>query len=64
MWISSIWYVINASKNSLANETWVSTDNQDIKSISVKYGCKVIDRPSHLATNDAKAKSTNTFCKK
>ena len=50
-----IWYVINASKNSLANETWVSTDNQDIKSISVKYGCKVIDRPSHLATNDAKS---------
>ena len=47
--------MINASKNSKVNETWVSTDDPVIKSISLEYGCKVIDRPSRLASDYSKS---------
>ena len=47
--------MINASKNSKVNETWVSTDDPVIKSISLEYGCKVIDRPSSLASDYSKS---------
>ena len=50
-----IWYVINASKNSRVNETWVSTDDEHIKQISKKYDCNVIDRPSKMATDSSKS---------
>ena len=50
-----IWYVINASKNSRVNETWVSTDDELIKQISKKYDCNVIDRPSKMATDSSKS---------
>jgi len=44
-----IWYSIKASLKSNVNETWVSTDDQEIKKISLKSGAKVIDRPKELA---------------
>tara|TARA_B100001559_G_C16227885_1_gene496470 strand:+ start:144 stop:689 length:546 start_codon:yes stop_codon:yes gene_type:complete len=47
--------VINASQNSKVNETWVSTDDPVIKSTSLEYDCKVIDRPSSLASDHAKS---------
>ena len=47
--------MINASKNSKVDETWVSTDDPVIKSISLEYGCKVIDRPSSLASDYSKS---------
>ena len=47
--------MINASQNSKVNETWVSTDDPVIKSTSLEYGCKVIDRPSSLASDHAKS---------
>ena len=33
------------------DETWVSTDDREIKDISIKWGAKVIDRPKELATD-------------
>lgn len=44
-----IWYSINASLNSRVNETWVSTEDQEIKKVSINCGAKVIDRPKELA---------------
>ena len=44
-----IFYAINASLKSNADETWVSTDNQEIKNISLSYGSRVLDRPQELA---------------
>tara|TARA_B100001248_G_C27353500_1_gene442572 strand:- start:249 stop:887 length:639 start_codon:yes stop_codon:yes gene_type:complete len=44
-----IGYSINASLNSRVNETWVSTEDHEIKKISINYGAKVIDRPKELA---------------
>lgn len=44
-----IWYSIKASLDSDVDETWVSTEDQEIKMISLECGAKVIDRPKHLA---------------
>ena len=44
-----IWYAINASQNSNVNETWVSTEDKEIKQISKSFGANVIDRPKELA---------------
>ncbi len=44
-----IWYSINASLNSNVNETWVSTEDSKIKTVSIECGAKVIDRPKELA---------------
>ena len=40
-----------ASINSLAQETWVSTDDKMIRNVSIKWGAKVIDRPKEYATD-------------
>ena len=45
-----IYYAIDASKKSDVNETWVSTENIEIKNIALSYGAKVIDRPLELST--------------
>ena len=44
-----IWYSINASLNSNVDETWVSTEDEEIKAVSIDCGAQVIDRPAHLA---------------
>ena len=44
-------YSILASLESKVSETWVSTDDEDIKSVSKEWGAKVIDRPKELATD-------------
>ena len=44
-------YSIDASKRSRVDETWVSTDDKKIKSISLKNDALVIDRPAELATD-------------
>ena len=48
-------YVINASKNSNVDETWISTEDKRIKQVSKKYDCNVIDRPSKMATDSSKS---------
>ena len=43
-------YPIIAAKDSkYISEVYVSTDSEDIKSVALKYGAKVIDRPKELA---------------
>ena len=46
-----IWYAINVSQNSKANETWVSTDSDEIAKYAKKYKAKVLQRPFELATD-------------
>ena len=42
-------YSIIASLGSKVSETWVSTEDNDIKAVSIEWGAKVIDRPTHLS---------------
>ena len=44
-------YTIDASLKSKVDETWVSTDSNEISSVSSNYGAKVIDRPSEISTD-------------
>jgi len=44
-------YSILASKESFVDETWVSTEDSEIKRISIKWGAKVINRPKALSTD-------------
>lgn len=51
-------YSIEQSLNSrLINDTYVSTEDQEIKNIALGYGAKVIDRPPELATDVASTES-------
>jgi len=44
-----IYYSIDASLNSRVDETWVSTDDDEIAEIASKFGSKVTKRPKYLA---------------
>ena len=46
-------YAINASLESNVSETWVSTDDEQIKKISIDYGSKVIDRPEKFSLDNS-----------
>jgi CMP-N-acetylneuraminic acid synthetase len=50
-------YAIQASLHSKANETWVSTEDKEIKNVALKCGAKVIDRPNELASDTATTES-------
>lgn len=50
-----IYYVITASLNSKADETWVSTDDDEIWEVAESFGAKVIRRPKTLATDFSKS---------
>ena len=51
-------YTIEQSLSSkLIDETIVSTDDEEVKEISIQYGSKVIDRPAELATDNASMES-------
>lgn len=59
--IKEIWgkpliaYTIEASlKSKYVDETFVSTEDPQIKEIALKYGAEVIDRPIELAADDTK----------
>lgn len=45
----------NSSKYINQNKKYLSTDSESIKEIGTKYGCQIIERPDHLATNEALA---------
>ena len=47
-------YTIEASLNSSVDETWVSTDCQDIRDIALEHGASVIKRPDKFATCNSK----------
>tara|TARA_Y100000741_G_scaffold365227_1_gene360977 strand:+ start:1186 stop:1824 length:639 start_codon:yes stop_codon:yes gene_type:complete len=46
-----IYYSIKASLDSKVNSTYVCTDDEKIKKVSLKLGSKVLTRPSDLADN-------------
>jgi CMP-N-acetylneuraminic acid synthetase len=50
-------YTINASIGSKTLETWVSTNCEDIASISEHYGANILWRPAELATDTASSES-------
>ena len=41
--------IISAKSSDMIEDVYVSTDDAEIKSVSLEYGAKVIDRPSNLA---------------
>lgn len=50
-----LYYTSRASLNSDVNETYVSTDCQEIKSVALNLGCCVIDRPSEISGDNSKS---------
>ena len=50
-------YAIEASKKSLVNETWVSSDSDEILNISKRFGAKTIKRPLKFANDVASSES-------
>jgi len=48
-------YSIEASINSGVHETWVSTDSNQIATVSDSYGAEVLDRPKELATDTSQS---------
>lgn len=49
-----IFHPINTAKKSdYIGEVYVSTDDDEIKNVSLSYGAKVIDRPKELAQDDS-----------
>jgi len=50
-------YAIEASLLSMCDETWVSTNGELIKEVSLKYGAKLIDRPEEIATDESSSES-------
>jgi CMP-N-acetylneuraminic acid synthetase len=50
-------YAIQASLHSKVNETWVSTEDKEIKRVALQCGAKVIDRPVELASDTATTES-------
>jgi CMP-N-acetylneuraminic acid synthetase len=49
-----IYYSISNSKKANVDEVWVSTDDKEIKEISLKYGAEVIDRPTQISKDTSK----------
>ena len=50
-----LWYSANASFDSSVDETWVSTDCSEIKKVALDIGCRVIDRPNEISSDDSKS---------
>jgi len=50
-------YAIEASLLSKCDETWVSTDGESIKEVSLKYGAKVLERPEEFASDKSSSES-------
>lgn len=46
-----IYYTIEESKKSNVDETWLSTEDKEIKELALSYGINVIDRPEELASD-------------
>jgi len=48
-----IYYTIAASLRSQVDETWVSSDDDEILDVSWSFSARVLKRPAHLATDKA-----------
>tara|TARA_R110002074_G_scaffold393424_2_gene579823 strand:- start:1952 stop:2599 length:648 start_codon:yes stop_codon:yes gene_type:complete len=49
-----LYYSITNSQKAKVNETWVSTEDDEMKKISLSYGAKVLDRPSEMSKDTSK----------
>ncbi len=49
-----LYYTINNSKLSGVDETWISTEDEEIKQVSLGLGAKVIDRPTHMSKDTSR----------
>lgn len=47
-------HVIKAAQNSNIDESWVSTEDKEIASVSKSFGAKVIDRPIEMSQDHSK----------
>ena len=47
-------YVIEASKKAKIDETWVSTEDEEIASVAERHGAKIIKRPKNIAKDTSK----------
>lgn len=52
------WTIEAAKKSRYIDNVFVSTDENKIKTISIKYGAHVIDRPGELSTDNASTMDT------
>ena len=52
-----VYSIEQSLKSKLIDFTYVSTEDQDIKEVSLSYGVKVIDRPEEFATAEASTES-------
>ena len=50
-------YAIQESIESISNETWVSTDDDEISDISTLYGARVIKRPDDISEDSSTSES-------
>ena len=50
-------YAIQESLQSISNETWVSTDDDEISDISINHGAQVIKRPNNISTDCSTSES-------
>ena len=48
-----IYYSIKASENSIVEETWVSSDSNEILEVSKNLGAKTIKRPSKISNDQS-----------
>ncbi len=51
-------YTIKESIKSKVHETWVSTEDEEIKNISKEYGANIMDRPSKFATDTSQSEES------
>ena len=52
-----LYYTIKASLESRVNETWVSTDDDEIAKVAVEHGARVLRRPDSLSTDTSTSES-------
>ena len=48
------WSIKSAKESDLVDDFFLSTEDNKIKNVALKYGCKVIDRPKHLSKDSSK----------
>ena len=52
-----VYSIEQSLQSELINDTYISTEDDEIKEVSIEYGAKVIDRPPELATDTASTES-------
>ena len=53
-----LYYTISASLNSNVNETWVSSEDEEILNVAKKFGAETIQRPKELSRDTSPSEDT------